>query len=305
MEGPTRGELLELFSCTDGPRTPLTTSEIASKLDCDDETALAQLRALADGGRLQTRVIGDEYRLWWTTSAGSNATAESGFSSEKPRIDMEFRSAELTEPFHGIPDDPVTAELDSVVPLPDGSHIQYWSITGTSAEELLETVMNSPTIFNTQLMSTVDGTHRIEAYSTSQSLFSKFGELEGNAKSATYDGRELRIVAEFPPAVDALEIEEAVRNICPDLKLVSTRQVITASTDHHVIEEHLTARQLTALQMAYFGGYFEQPRTCSGVELADGMGISKQAFHEHLRKAYKTVFEQLFTNVDETELLDW
>jgi predicted DNA binding protein len=45
--------------------------------------------------------------------------------------------------------------------------------------------------------------------------------------------------------------------------------------------------------VAYFGGYYEQPRVSTGAELATHMGISKQAFHEHLRKAYATIFREL------------
>ncbi|MCW8173006.1 hypothetical protein D8S78_16140 [Natrialba swarupiae] len=50
----------------------------------------------------------------------------------------------------------------------------------------------------------------------------------------------------------------------------------------------------TALQLAYFSSYFEQPRSSTGEELADNIGVTKQTFHYHLRNAEETVFEILF-----------
>ncbi|WP_223302194.1 helix-turn-helix domain-containing protein [Haladaptatus sp. R4] len=77
---------------------------------------------------------------------------------------------------------------------------------------------------------------------------------------------------------------------------MSSRTIQTIPVFRHIIEDQLTDRQLTALRIAYFSGYYEQPRMSTGEELAERMGISKQAFHEHLRKAYATIFEHLLEN---------
>jgi predicted DNA binding protein len=46
--------------------------------------------------------------------------------------------------------------------------------------------------------------------------------------------------------------------------------------------------------MAYHADYFEQPRKSTGDELADRLGITRQTFHAHLRKAQSTVFHAVF-----------
>ena len=51
------------------------------------------------------------------------------------------------------------------------------------------------------------------------------------------------------------------------------------------VEESLTEKQRTALQLAYVGGFFDWPHGISGDELADAMDVSRSTFHQHLRAA--------------------
>ncbi|WP_134668428.1 bacterio-opsin activator domain-containing protein [Halorussus marinus] len=55
------------------------------------------------------------------------------------------------------------------------------------------------------------------------------------------------------------------------------------------VRDRLTDRQLTALQKAYFGGFFERPHRVTGDDLADSMGISRSTFHQHLLAAQRKV----------------
>lgn len=222
----------------------------------------------------------------------------------KPRFQLEFHSDELAEPFREMIEEDVTIEIDSVVDIPDGTHIQYWTTTGPDAEALLETVQQFPTTEDARLVKTVGDEHRVETHASSKSLFSTFTDFDGETRRAVYDERGVHVIAEFPPDVDPSAVVEAVNSVYPDLELVSIQEVRTASVVRRLADEHLTDRQLTVLQMAYFGGYFEQPRGNTGERLADRLGISKQAFHEHLRKAYANVFEQLFEGEAEMESLD-
>jgi PAS domain S-box-containing protein len=52
-----------------------------------------------------------------------------------------------------------------------------------------------------------------------------------------------------------------------------------------MVEDELTERQRTALQLAHLGGFFEWPHGTSGDELAASMDISRSTFHQHLRAA--------------------
>jgi PAS domain S-box-containing protein len=51
------------------------------------------------------------------------------------------------------------------------------------------------------------------------------------------------------------------------------------------LEDRLTERQATALHSAFYSGFYDEPRTTTGDELAEAMGVSRPTFHQHLRAA--------------------
>jgi predicted DNA binding protein len=46
--------------------------------------------------------------------------------------------------------------------------------------------------------------------------------------------------------------------------------------------------------VAYLGGYFEWPRTSTGQEIADRLGISPATLTQHLRTAERKFFDTVF-----------
>jgi GAF domain-containing protein/predicted DNA binding protein len=68
----------------------------------------------------------------------------------------------------------------------------------------------------------------------------------------------------------------------------------TPTEFHTVLTDELTARQSETLQTAYFSGYFENPRTRNGSEIAESMDISQPTFNNHLRTAQRKLYRRLF-----------
>jgi len=56
----------------------------------------------------------------------------------------------------------------------------------------------------------------------------------------------------------------------------------------------LTKRQYAVLETAYLNGYFDLPKRCDSRELGQKMGMAHTTFLEHLKKAERTVLEDLF-----------
>jgi predicted DNA binding protein len=56
----------------------------------------------------------------------------------------------------------------------------------------------------------------------------------------------------------------------------------------------LTDKQFSALQAAFFNGYFEQPRQASATEVAESLDVSHSTFLRHLRTAQQKVFGARF-----------
>ena len=225
-----------------------------------------------------------------------NSTADDRAREASPRKRLEFQYDGLADPFDELFDADVTINVDSVVRLEDRGHVQYWTVTYPQAEPLVRTVEQFPTTESVRLVRTGGETHRLEVYGTDESVFTVVGEYGGVTRSAVYDGERVRLVGEFAIDVETDAVVAAIQDVYPDIELAESYTVETVSAFRHLISRRLTQRQRTVLQMAYFGGYYEQPRGSTGEELAERLDISKQAFHEHLRKAYAIVFEDLIEN---------
>jgi predicted DNA binding protein len=60
------------------------------------------------------------------------------------------------------------------------------------------------------------------------------------------------------------------------------------------VRASLTDRQLSALQTAYFAGFFEWPHEVSGDELASSMDVTRSTFHQHLRAGQRKLLASFF-----------
>lgn len=220
--------------------------------------------------------------------------AETALSADLRQRRLRFHSESLAEPFRETGDVDISIEVDSVVHLDDGTTLQYWSVTHQSPEQVLATIESLPMTLDVRLLRTIDDRHWFEVHGSAESLFATFDEFDGVTQSATYDSDGIDVVAELPADVDTDQLLEAVEREYDDLELVDSYTVETLSAFRYLVRTRLTDRQFTVLQLAYFSGYYKQPRRRAGSELADRLDISRQAFHDHLRKAHRAVFEVLF-----------
>lgn len=221
-----------------------------------------------------------------------------GYADDSPtaataRRRVRFHSEALGEPFEDVRADGLTIDVDTVVRLDDGTYLQYWTVTHTDPERFVAAAERLPTTLEAALLSTVEDTHRFEIHGAEESLFGALEAFDGVTRSATYDADGVDVVAEFPVDTETDAVVEAVQSVYPSLELLEEYTVETVSDFRQQVRGRLTQRQQTVLQLSYFGGYYERPRRRTGEELAGRLGISRQAFHDHLRRAHATVFEAL------------
>jgi predicted DNA binding protein len=260
---------------------------------------------MADEGRVETKKVGGKVRIWWLPTDAGGATTRTATGESLPDIttdhalEFEFHSEGLARPFldAGGPDVQVTVE--GVVPLADGTQLQYWTISGIPSKRYVDIASDRPTVVDVRLLSTVGDSLSVELRTSTDSLYAAFEAFDGVPKEGRFEDGKMKIVWEFPAHVDLERVVEAAQAVYPDLELVAQHLVLTPRLFRTLVEERLTERQLTAFQLAYHAGYFDRPRRSSGDDLAALMSISRQTFHQHLRAAERTVADVLLNGADE------
>jgi len=105
----------------------------------------------------------------------------------------------------------------------------------------------------------------------------------------------------LPCDADVRLFLERVAEHYPGVELVSRRDVgpgdETEAVAQRALAEDLTDRQREVLRTAYEHGFFESPRSTTGVELADLLGVSQPTVTHHLREAQRRLFDALFESV--------
>ena len=144
-----------------------------------------------------------------------------------------------------------------------------------------------------------EGNRRFELRMDEPPLLSVVAAHGGRVETALIEDGDCELVIHLPTGGDVASVSAAVTGAYPTATLLAQRQ-LTRSDDAPVgvdrlLRRELTDRQRAALESALFSGYFEWPRETTGEEVADALGVAPPTFHQHLRKAERTVFASLLS----------
>lgn len=121
------------------------------------------------------------------------------------------------------------------------------------------------------------------------SVFDRLAERGAEVRSLTADPGTAELEVALPQETGGRVILELLEERFDGVELLSyqERERRPRSRAEFVaeFEDDLTERQATALRSAFYSGYYDEPRTTSGDELAAAMDVSRPTFHQHLRAA--------------------
>lgn len=185
----------------------------------------------------------------------------------------------------------------------DGTVLAYGTAEGVPRGDFEEAVEATPIVDEGRILTPQGDDYTFEVVTDdAASLVEAVGTHGGAVTSATIADGELRFVVEFPPGRDKRQLVELVEDHCPDATNYAQRTVdrTDRSTENarSVFHERLTEKQRTALETAYFAGYFDWPRKSTGQEVADRLGISPATFTQHLRTAERELYSALYDTDD-------
>ncbi|AHG05321.1 hypothetical protein HALDL1_11890 [Halobacterium sp. DL1] len=190
--------------------------------------------------------------------------------------------------------------LESIVLRPDGGVRGFYSTRGFEAEEGLEFTHRLPASTVTLISETGEDEETVclfEADLTSESLAAT--TLDHGGRLHTYEMADgtATVVVEMAADAAVREFVEMFQEHYPGSELVAQRTHQQPQRSPLELRgrmfDTLTDRQLETLQIAYFSGYFEEPRTRTASEIAGTMDIAQPTFNSHLRAAQQKIFHQL------------
>ncbi|ELY96972.1 PAS/PAC sensor protein [Natrialba chahannaoensis JCM 10990] len=181
----------------------------------------------------------------------------------------------------------------------DGQPIQYVRIEGLDGDTVLDEAEAHESVESCRLI------HDGHDHCTIEIRLTKSGVRTLANHGATI--RDVRVedgvgtcVVEVPQHGDVRDVAEALSVVYENTELTARREVDrpvhTAVERRNRILGELTDRQLTTLRLAYFGGFFEWPRSSTGEDIAEALGVTPPTMHQHLRKALKTVLSEFFAD---------
>ncbi|MDS0257955.1 helix-turn-helix domain-containing protein [Haloarcula sp. S1CR25-12] len=182
-----------------------------------------------------------------------------------------------------------TIELGRVVPVREELRPYCWvmNVAGDAVQRFLEleTAIEQPKIVDTV------GDHTLFRYQsprTRDGLLAALADTDVTLLSATgtREGWLIHVQSDRQRAIAAFD--DQCRQAGIRLTLRDIHKVTAPSERSHPA---VTDAQREALLLAYEHGYYSEPRETTLDELADRVGISRQAFASRLRRGYRTLIE--------------
>lgn len=212
-------------------------------------------------------------------------------------IELEFRIRDTFEA-EQLSETDGTISFDRSIPVGDGEFIVYGTATEDAVAALTELVDHNPNWESVEVVSEEFGTATFELHLSEPPLLSTAASNGGYVEAASITDGDYRVTLHFPPTVEIRDVVERVQGAYPSVEVVKRRQVSRTSESlqrlDEVLVEEMTDHQRTALEAAYFAGFFEWPRVRSGQEVADSLDVSDATFHQHLRLAENKLLGTLF-----------
>ncbi len=178
-----------------------------------------------------------------------------------------------------------------------GRSYQYVTVDGLAGETVLEEGNTHDSVEECRLIH--DGGDRCTVeLRLADSGVRELKKRGATVREITVDDGTATILVEVPRDADVRGVVDALGTVYDDVSLVAHREVDrpvqTAEERRDRIVDRLTDRQLTALRLAYYGGYFDWPRGSTGEEIAEAMDVSPPTMHQHLRKAQAELLAEFF-----------
>lgn len=231
-------------------------------------------------------------------------------------IGYTFRSAEWRESL--LSPTPVRIDIgitDRSVPLtalgtalPDGAQIELLTtalrtnsllylldITGISAADLRDCEASVGAVEDIEIVHE-GAAVRVAVTAVPPTPETVLADSGGRLVGATFEDGQTKVRTVVQSGA-AHPVVDAIQNTYPDAGVLMRSTSRTQSPNSPLAS--LTDKQLEALEVAFYQGYFRRPREHNATEIATKLGVSRHTFAQHLRGAERKVLTALLENSPE------
>lgn len=186
-------------------------------------------------------------------------------------------------------------EIRNITPRSDDSYLVYLLTQDIDPDRFRDEVSNFTTISEVRSIGDAES-GQFELIVSDSCLATDAAEFAPLFHSITITEQDSRISITLPQDRDARRFIAQLRGQYPDITLVGRQDTEreSSSLGPSSLLDHLTPRQQEVLKAAYYGGFFDQPRKSTGLEIADSLGISQPAFSKQLRKSERNLLKPLY-----------
>lgn len=126
------------------------------------------------------------------------------------------------------------------------------------------------------------------------SLSSTILQYNGVFESAELKDGFAEITLRLPPRTPTRKFIDACKQKLDNIKVTASGPTRNQSPSRPDLLDLLTERQREVLQIAYYRGYFEQPKKANSEDIASDLGIDRSTFTQHLRTAQRKLLGKIF-----------
>ncbi|WP_276282535.1 GAF domain-containing protein [Halorussus caseinilyticus] len=203
-------------------------------------------------------------------------------------VEVEFEIHDGKGFFSRVPrEEGGTFTLEGVTMTADGSFVYFMTVDGLDPDRVSELSDDAPDVEQARLVNEHEDGDLFEFVYTGPSPLQGLADHGGTLRYAKFTAERGRSIVELPRNADVRPVVESIQESVPNTEVVAQRErerpARTVEEFRTSLEEDLTERQRSALDAAYYAGFFEWPRESTGEEVSDSLGVSAPTFHQHLR----------------------
>lgn len=205
-------------------------------------------------------------------------------------VELELTVEDDASPVAGAAGSDASLTYEDAFVTETGAVRLYLTVTGGDPEAVRQRAADRPDVTGVRLLTEYEGGALLELVAD-EPLVATAADFDGVTTALAADNGAVTATLQFPDETAARAAFEHLQERYEGVALTGygdrERSVDTAAGFRADLEASLTDRQLEALRLAYYSGYFDRPRDVSGEEVADAMGITRTTFHQHLRTAQR------------------